>query len=211
MEMKLAIIGTGNVGLALGTALTRAGLRLTYGLSEPASVRPEITALGPQVQTTSTGEAIRTADIVILAIPYTALSEIAGSVSDWQNKIVVDVTNPLAPGLNGLTLGTHTSGAEVFAQQVAGARVVKAFNTTGAANMENSSYPNGVPWMPVCGDDPDAKQAVMELASKIGFEAVDFGPLTAARLLEPLAMCWIHLAVKQGAGPRFALGLLKRP
>jgi 8-hydroxy-5-deazaflavin:NADPH oxidoreductase len=88
--------------------------------------------------------------------------------------------------------------------------VVKAFNTTGAENMADTAYPGGVPFMPVCGDDAEARQRVMALATLIGFDAIDLGPLSAARYLEPFAMTWIHLAIKQGYGRKFAFSLLRR-
>jgi predicted dinucleotide-binding enzyme len=131
-------------------------------------------------------------------------------VPDWQGKVLVDATNPLAPGLAGLTLGTTTSGAEELARLAHGARVVKAFNSTGAENMADTAYAGGVPMMPVCGDDDAARHRVMALSTLIGFEAVDMGPLMAARYLEPFAMTWIHLAFRQGMGRRFAFALLRR-
>ncbi len=76
--------------------------------------------------------------------------------------------------------------------------------------MADSRYPQGVPMMPVCGDDAEARQRAMALATLIGFEAVDMGPLLAARYLEPFAMTWIHLAIKQGYGRRFAFAMLRR-
>jgi hypothetical protein len=88
--------------------------------------------------------------------------------------------------------------------------VVKAFNTTGAENMADTRYPDGAPMMPVCADDADARQRVMALATLIGFDAVDLGPLMAARYLEPFAMTWIHLAIKQGHGRNFAFAMLRR-
>jgi predicted dinucleotide-binding enzyme len=88
--------------------------------------------------------------------------------------------------------------------------VVKAFNTTGADNMASPVYPAGKIFMPVCGDDADAKARVIALAASIGFDAVDFGPLDGARYLEPLAMVWIKLAMVQKLGRDFAFGLLRR-
>jgi len=88
--------------------------------------------------------------------------------------------------------------------------VVKAFNTTGAENMADPAYPGGTALMPVCGDDGEARAAVMALARDLGFEAVGAGDLKAARLLEPFAMTWIHLAIKCGFGRRTAFGLLRR-
>lgn len=208
--MSIAILGAGNVGMALGQALTRRGETVVYGVPEPQKYAAAVAALGERARLTGTAEAIAGADLVILAVPHAATAGIAQSVADWQGKVLVDATNPLAPGLAGLTLGTTTSGAEVLAQQARGARVVKAFNSTGAENMADAAYAGGLPMMPVCGDDAPARQRVMALATLMGFEAVDMGPLMAARYLEPFAMTWIHLAFRQGMGRRFAFGLLRR-
>lgn len=208
--MSIAIIGAGNVGMALGQALTRRGENVVFGVPEPQKYAAAVAALGERARLTGTAEAIASADLVILAVPHAATAVIARSVADWQGKVLVDATNPLAPGLSGLTLGITTSGAEVLALQARGARVVKAFNSTGAENMADAAYTSGLPMMPVCGDDADARQRVMALATLIGFEAVDMGPLMAARYLEPFAMAWIHLAFRQGMGRRFAFGLLRR-
>jgi 8-hydroxy-5-deazaflavin:NADPH oxidoreductase len=126
--------------------------------------------------------------VVILAVPYSVASAVAQSVGDWQGKILVDATNPLAPGLAGLSLGTTTSGAE---------------------NMADARYPGGAPFMPICDDDADARAKVVSAATPIGFDAVDCGELSAARYLEPFAMTWIHLAIKQGLGRRFAFARLR--
>jgi 8-hydroxy-5-deazaflavin:NADPH oxidoreductase len=208
--MSIAIIGAGNVGMALSRAFTQRGETVVLGVPEPAKYAGEVAALGGQASVTTTGEAIAASDVVILAVPYAALPAIAQGVTDWQGKILVDATNPLAPGLSGLSVGTTTSGAEELAKLAKGARVVKAFNTTGAENMADTAYPLGAPVMPVCGDDAQARQRVMALATLIGFDAVDLGPLSAARYIEPFAMTWIHLAIKQGYGRKFAFGVLRR-
>ena len=208
--MTISILGAGNVGLALAGAFTRRGESVVLGVPQPAKYAAAVAALGERARLTTTAEAIAAGDVVILAVPYGAVAAIAQGVDDWQGKVLVDATNPLAPGLAGLTLGTTTSGAEELARQARGARVVMAFNTTGAENMGDAAYPGGLPMMPVCGDDAQARQRVMALATLIGFEAVDMGPLMAARYLEPFAMTWIHLAFRQGFGRRFAFGLLRR-
>jgi hypothetical protein len=208
--MSISIIGAGNVGMALAGAFTRRGESVVMGVPDPEKYRESVAALGDGASVASTAQAIAASDVVILAVPYAALPAIAQSVPDWQGKILIDATNPLAPGLSGLALGTTTSGAEELAKLARGARVVKAFNTTGAENMADARYPGGAPMMPVCGNDAEARQRVMALATLIGFDAVDMGPLMAARYLEPFAMTWIHLAIKQGHGRKFAFGMLRR-
>ncbi|AVP97030.1 dinucleotide-binding enzyme [Ahniella affigens] len=210
MSQTISILGAGNVGMALATALTRAGDAVVVGVPDRDKYRDQFAAQLPSVRLLGTDAAITAGDVIILAVPYSALGTIAAMRTDWHSKILVDATNPLAPGLSGLSLGTHTSGAETLAAMASGARVVKAFNTTGAENLADSRYPGGVPFMPVCGDDAAAKQHVMALATRIGFDAVDAGSLAAARYLEPFAMTWIHLAIKMGHGRSFAFSRLQR-
>ena len=146
---------------------------------------------------------------MILAVPYAAALAIAQARADWQGRVLVDATNPLAPGLAGLSLGTSTSGAEQIAERARGARVVKAFNTTGAETMADSASPGPA-------DDAGGRRrrrgapAGAGTGHAVRLRRHRHGPLSAARYLEPLAMVWIHLAFKQGQGRRFAFARLPR-
>jgi len=206
----IAILGAGNVGMALASAFVAKGVPVIFGVPDPAKYRAAVATLGTTASIGPTQAAIAASDLVILATPYAAAESIARSVPDWGNRILVDATNPLAPRLSGLSVGTTTSGAEEISKAAKGARVVKAFNTTGAENMADSRYPGGAVFMPVCGDDAEARTQVIALATLIGFDAVDCGDLTAARYLEPFAMTWIHMAIKLGHGRRFAFARLQR-
>lgn len=208
--MSISIVGAGNVGMALGGALSQRGESVVFGVPEPDKYKDVIHKLGAKARVATSQEAIAASDMIIFAVPYAAVATLAKSVSDWQGKILVDATNPIAPGLSGLSVGTTTSGAEELAKLARGARVVKAFNTTGAENMGDARYPGGMPFMPVCGDDAEARAKVIALATMIGFDAVDCGALQAARYLEPFAMTWIHMAIKLGLGRNFAFGRLQR-
>jgi predicted dinucleotide-binding enzyme len=208
--MTIGIIGAGNVGLALARNLVSQGETVHFGVPDTAKYAAVVAQFGISARIGTVAQAVAAADLVILGVPYSATRQVAESIDDWRGKILVDATNPLAPGLAGLALGTDTSGAEEIARQARGARVVKAFNTTGAENMVNPRYPNGAVFMPVAGDDADARRRVVALATRLGFDAVDIGPLSAARYLEPFAMTWIHMAIKRGMGRDFAFGLLRR-
>jgi predicted dinucleotide-binding enzyme len=208
--MTLSIIGAGNVGQALAQAFASNGESVFLGVPEPEKYRAAVRALGERVRIGTVNESIAASEVVILAVPYSAANSIAMSIADWQGKILVDATNPLAPGLAGLSVGTTTSGAEEIAKAARGARMVKAFNITGAENMADSRYPGGAAFMPVCGDDAEARTRIVALATLIGFDAVDCGDLEAARYLEPFAMAWIHMAIKLGHGRRFAFARLQR-
>ena len=206
----IAILGAGHVGMALAQALVAKGESVIFGVPDPAKYAAAVAALGTGASIATTQEAIAASDLIILATPYAAAGMIARSVPSWDNRILVDATNPLAPGLAGLSVGTTSSGAEEISKVANGARVVKAFNTTGAENMADSHYAGGTIFMPVCGDDAEARARVIALATLIGFDAVDCGDLKTARYLEPFAMTWIHMAIKLGQGRRFAFARLQR-
>lgn len=210
--MNIAILGAGNVGSALGKGWAAKGHSIYFGVPEPQSekTRALFESIGANARAGVVHEAAQNAEVVVLATPWPATRDAVLAAGKLAGKIVVDCTNPLEPDLSGLTIGHDTSAAEQVAQWAVGARVVKAFNTTGAGNMANTHYGDKEITMCIAGDDASAKSTVMKLAQDLGFEAVDAGPLKIARLLEPFAMLWIYLAVKQGLGPDIAFKLLRR-
>jgi hypothetical protein len=208
--MTIAIIGAGNVGTALARGLLGCGEAVFFGVPEPGKYAAAVAALGGGARVGTAGEAVAAAQAVILAVPFDAARQVAESLSDWGGRILIDATNPLAPGLKGLSVGTTDSGAEQIARWARGARVVKAFNTTGAENLANPRFPGGAVFMPVAGDDAAARETVLALATRLGFDAVDAGALAAARYLEPFAMTWIHLAIARSMGRDFAFARLRR-
>jgi hypothetical protein len=123
---------------------------------------------------------------------------------------VFDAMNPLLPDLSGFAVDAIPSGGEQVAKWAAGASVVKIFNTTGSNNMADPIYNNEPTAMFYCGDDPSAKAVAKRLASELGFDAIDAGPLQNARLLESVAMLWIWLAIKGGIGRDIAFKLMRR-
>ena len=149
-------------------------------------------------------------EVVVLATPWSAVRDLPGVPVDWSGKILIDCTNPLRPDRGWLEDEDQRSGAERIAAWAEGASVFKTLNHTGANNMANPTYPDGRPVMFVCGDDAAAKPAVLELVAELGFDVVDAGPLRVARLLEALAMLWIHLATNQRLGREIAFALLRR-
>ena len=198
----IALIGAGNVGAALARNLVARGERVAFGVPDPDKYRDLAASLGAQLG--SVAEAIDGAGIVVLAVPYAAALQVAAGIDDWQGRILVDATNPLAPGLAGLTVGTTDSAAERIAAAARNARVVKAFNTTGAENMADPARLAVPVFMPVASDAAEARATVLALATRMGFDAVDAGPLRAARYLEPFAMTWVHLAFAAGHGRDWA-------
>ncbi|HEV2616074.1 MAG TPA: NADPH-dependent F420 reductase [Candidatus Acidoferrales bacterium] len=210
--MNIAIFGAGNVGSALGKGWAAKGHSVYFGVPEPQSekMRALVKSVGANARAGSVKDAATNADVIVLATPWPATHDAILAAGKLDGKIVIDCTNPLKPDLSGLVLGQTTSAAEQVAQWAPGARVVKAFNTTGAGNMANPRYDGKEITMCIAGDDAQAKSTVMQLARDLGFDPVDAGPLQNARLLEPFAMLWIYLAVKQGLGSDIAFQLLRR-
>jgi NADPH-dependent F420 reductase len=214
--MKIAVIGAGNVGGTLGKRWAKAGHEVAFGARDPAEAK--VTALlrdsGPSARAASVPEAVRQADVVLLAVPWDSAHAAVAAAGDLRGRILIDATNPvpLTPdGLRqGLVIGHTTSGGEEIARWAPGARVVKAFNTTGWPNMADPVYGSSSLSMLLCGDDAKAKTVVADLARQLGFEPVDVGPLRAARYLEALAMLWIDMAILQGFGTNFGFQVVKR-
>jgi len=155
-------------------------------------------------------DAAAAGEVIVLAVPWGAVPDAVKALGALDGKILVDATNPLNPDLS-LAVGFNDSGGETVARLAPGARVVKAFNTTGANNMGDSRYAGPTKlMMAVAGDDASAKASVMALARDVGFEPVDAGPLAMSRHLEPLAMLWISLAMVQRMGRDFGFALLRR-
>ena len=199
--MKIAIIGAGNVGRALGAGW-RPDHDVTYGVRTPGD--PKYADLNA----TSNEAAVAGSDVVVLCTPWQGTEEAVTACGDLSNKVLIDCTNPLTPDFSALEVGHTTSGAELIAEWAPGARVCKAMNQIGAPMMDHPELPSA-PVMFVCGDDDAAKQVTADLVTQLGFEAVDAGDLTLARLLEPYALVWIHLALRRGFGTDWAFGLLR--
>jgi 8-hydroxy-5-deazaflavin:NADPH oxidoreductase len=205
--MQIVIIGAGNVGQALGAGWRKSGHDVSYAL-RAATGKNADTVAAQGFRVVSLKETAD-ADVIVLAVPWPAVAEALRAAGSLAGKIVIDATNPLTPELE-LALGFNDSAGETVARSAPAARVVKAFNTTGAGNMATAHAFVAKPMMPLAGDDAEAKATVAKLAEELGFEAVDAGPLKAARLIEPLAMFWIKLAYAQNFGRNFAFSLIRR-
>src|SRR4030065_1406498 len=190
--MKIGIIGKGNVGTAIGTALSRKGHEVKFGHRDPKE---------PVAEAANWGEAI------ILAVPYENVTDAAKAIgSAGDGKVLLDVTNAIGENMN-LAIGFSTSAAEELQKKLPKTRVVKAFNTVFAANQSTGRVGGEQLTLFVAGDDAKAKQTVMQLGRDIGFDPVDAGPLRSARYLEPMAMLLINLGYGLGMGTKIGYRL----
>lgn len=206
--MRIAVIGAGNVGGTLGRGWTRRRHQVTYGVRDPQSAKAAALAQGG-VHVTVPAQAVERSEVVVLATPWAATKDAVASLGDLGGRPLLDATNPIGPGLT-LAVGDGGSGGEMVQAWAPTARVVKIFNTTGAENMASPMYADQAATMFYCGDDEQACAVAAKLATDLGFDAVAAGPLKNARLLEPLALLWINLAMAQIAGRAIAFKLLRR-
>ncbi len=191
--MKIAIIGKGNVGSALQAGLSRNG--------------HEVRSIGRADN--ATREAAEAADLIIMAVPFSAVDETAGEIGTAASgKVVIDATNALSPQMELAVDSTTTSGAEELQKKLPEAKVVKAFNTTFASAMATGQINGEQLAGLVAADDADAKAQVLDLVQQLGFDPIDSGPLATARLLEPLALLNIKLGFVQGYGPNSGFRLV---
>jgi len=202
--MNIAIIGAGNVGQALGMRWAQAGHAVTFGTRDPDAEKARELANLAGVSVATPDVAAAAAEIIVLATPWPVTYTVVEGLGDLTGKVLVDATNPIAPGLQ-LDVSQTTSGAEEIAKRAPGARVVKAFNTTGYNNMLDPVYDGDSTTMFIAGDDGAAKGVVTELAEVLGFDVADVGGLRTARFLEPMALAWISLAMSQGREIAFKL------
>ncbi|HKW68193.1 MAG TPA: NADPH-dependent F420 reductase [Terriglobales bacterium] len=209
--MKIAVLGAGNVGGALGKLWAGRGHEVRFGVPDAGSekIKTLLASTGGKAQAGRNREAAAASEVVVLSVPWPAAEQAIRDCGDIKSKVVIDCTNPLRSDFKGLEVGTTTSAAEQVAAW-SGAKVVKAFNTIGAGNYGRAEFAGTRADGFYCGDDAAAKDKVKPLIADIGLNPVDVGPLRNARLLEPLAMLWIDLAINQKWGPNHAFKLLRR-
>jgi predicted dinucleotide-binding enzyme len=210
--MKIGILGSGNVGGTLGKRWAKGGHTVVFSSRNPESEKMKtlVAEAGSNAVAGTIADTVQQSDILLLASPWSATKEMIAAAGNLADKILIDLTNPFLPDLSGLEVGTTSSAGELVASWAPGAKVVKAFNTIGVNIMADPNFNGRSALLLYCGDDVDAKASVARLATELGFEAQDAGPLRQARVLEPFALLWVSLAYAQGLGPEFAFQIMKR-
>jgi hypothetical protein len=209
--MRVAIIGTGNVGSAIARGLKGRGHDVYLGAREPRAA--DVAALASETGATamSPAAAASAGDVVILALPWRVAEGAVKALGPLTGKIVIDCMNPLGMvgGALDLTVGHTTSGGEIVAGWLPGAQVVKTLNQVGAEIMAQNDHLPHRPVMFMAGDDNAAKARVAALLTDLGFEALDAGDIAKSRLLEPFAMVWINQALFRGKGRSWAFAAVE--
>ena len=203
--MKVAMIGSGNIGQALGGALVNAGHDVTLAARDAGEAETVAETIGAATAATA-AEALTGADVVVLAVPYTALEAVAAEIKDGvAGKVVIDVSNPMAQA------PADSSAAEQLAGWLPGAKVVKAFNTTFAGLIAKPTAHGQTLDALYATSDPDAGRTVATLIRSIGFRPVFAGPLSAARQMEAMAGLNIQLQIATKGDWRSSFVLVGAP
>jgi 8-hydroxy-5-deazaflavin:NADPH oxidoreductase len=214
--MKVGILGTGDVGRALGNAFIALGHEVKMGSRSAQNEKAVAWAStsGINASTGTFADAAKFGEIIVVSLLWAGVEnalKLAGA-ENFEGKVVIDTSNPLViePGKPlALAVGHTDSAGERVQRWLPSARVVKAFNIVGAAHMFKPEFPGGPPDMFICGNDDTAKQTVTEILKDFGWPVIDFGGIEGARYLEPLCVLWVGYAFRTGTG-NHAFKLLRK-
>ena len=203
--MKVAILGSGEVGQVLGAGFLKHGHEVMMGTRDPKKEEvAKWVAETPGAKAGTFAEAAAFGEVIVLAVLGTVVElvvQLAGP-ANFKGKTLIDATNPIAdaPPVDGVlqfTTGPNESAAEQLQELIPEAHVVKAFNSVGAGQMINPHYQQGVPTMFICGNDEGAKKVVSDVIQQFGWEPFDCGSIISARAIEPLCMLWVIPGFRQ--------------
>lgn len=205
--MKIAIIGTGNVGGALATKWSQAGHDIFLGVKDQSSFKGEQLLNNANTTVHSIEDAVKNSETILLATPAKVAVAVAQSLGDTEGKVIVDSMNIVrGNGPDGYASTTDAILANTQTSDVA-----KCFNTTGFNNMADTHYAGEKLDAFTCGDSAKAKQVAQQLALDADFaECYDIGGNDKFELMEQFAFFWINLAMFQGQGREIGFKLMKR-
>jgi len=210
--VKVGIIGSGKVGKALGAWAASVGFAVAFTSRTKEHAVEAAQNAGPGARSLDIATLIAESDLLLLTLPFGEIVNTLQPFADHLNaKTLIDVTNPITPDRRDLTIGHSNSGAEEIARHFPMTNVVKAFNAV-FAEVYASQDPRieGQPiTMFYAGNDRQSKEHVRGLIMRLGFDAVDAGPLKNARYLEPLSLLNIHLGRVLGFGTHIGFSLLR--
>src|SRR5437773_1264870 len=204
--MKVGILGSGDVGRALGKGFAARGHDVKLGSRNTKSkellawlkdTKGKASAVSPK-------EAAAHGEVIVLAVVGAAVDDVIDLAGrdNFDGKVVIDVTNPLdfSKGMPpGLFVGTTDSLGERVQRKVPKAKVVKCFNTVGNAHMVAPKFLGGAPEMLIAGNDAEAKKKVTAILKEFGWPgAIDVGGIDGARGLEAIVPLWVRVCTALG-------------
>jgi predicted dinucleotide-binding enzyme len=214
--VRVGILGTGEVGKALGTGFVELGHEVKMGAREAGNEKAAawVSKTGSRASAGSFADAARFGEMIVVATLGTATEAILRQAGpeNFAGKVVIDATNPLvfAEGKPpALEVGHTDSRGEQVQRWLPKARVVKCFNTVGYAHMVHPDFPGGPPEMFFCGNDAQAKEQVTGILKAFGWNAVDLGGIEVSRVLEPICILWVLYGIRTG-GWNHAVTMLRK-
>ena len=206
--MKIAFIGAGNMATGLGKHWAAKGHELFFSHSrDQHKLKKQAASVSAIAKVGTADEAAGFADVLILTTPYDASPVAIKAAGDLKGKLFWSIVNPLKTDYSGLQVGTTTSGAEELAKLAPESRFVAALPPF-AEVLHADRLPDPAPSVFVYSYDEEARRTVIGLVTDLGAEAVDAGPLYAARFFEPAMMGLVYLAYVQKMGGNLGLRLL---
>lgn len=202
-NMKVGILGSGDVGKSFARGFGALGNEVMIGSRSPEKLAEFVSGLGERVSSGTFEQVADFGDLIVLATLGVATEEainLAGK-ENFEHKVVIDATNPLdfSTGAPRLSVGHTDSLGEQVQRWLPNARVVKAFNTVGNPLFFKPQLPGGPPDMFIGGNDSDAKKVVSQVCDAFGWGVIDLGGIDASRLLEPMCMVWVLHGVLSGS------------
>jgi predicted dinucleotide-binding enzyme len=205
--MKIAIIGTGNVGAALATRWAIKGHEIYLGVRDVNHFKGMHLLQNPNTEVLPIESAVRLSGVILVATPALSTVEVVNSLGDTSGKIIIDAMN--------IVMGKGPAGykntSDAILANTHSKEIIKCFNITGYNNMLDPMYGDQALDMFMAGDSGSGKQLVRQLALDAGFaECYDVGGNNKFELMEQFAWFWINLAMVQGQGREIGFKLLKR-
>lgn len=186
-KLKIGIIGSGNVGSALGTVWAKAGHEVMFSSRDLEDDRELAAEIGDGASVGTPSEAAAFGDVLLFAIPYGALPEVGKDLAELiKDKIIIDACNPFPDRDGEIAVWAREKGAGLAsAKLLAGARIVRAFNAVGSERMGAAYTEPGRFGMPIASDDAEAVEVASDLIREIGYEPVLIGGLEKGKYLIP--------------------------
>ena len=213
--MKIGVLGTGNVGKVLASAFITLGPEVMMGSrsADNAAAMEWKAGAGAKASNGTFADAAQFGDIIVLATRGTSTGNVidGAGAARFAGKVVIDTTNPLdfSTGRPRLAVGHTDSAGEQVQRKLPTARVVKAFNIVGTAQMFRPDFPGGPPDMFIAGNDADAKAKVTAILKEFGWDTIDLGGIESSRYLEPMCLVWVTYAAMVGSA-NHAFKLLRK-
>lgn len=182
--VKIGIIGSGNLGGTVGTLWVKSGHAVLFSSRHPEELKKLVDGLGPLARAGTVREALAFGDVILIAVPYAAYPQIGKDYSqELKGKIIIDAGNAVPARDGEIAKEARENGiGATSAKYLAGARIVRAFNTLNYRRLANASNrPEGRIGIPMAGDDKDALAIASALVRDAGFDPVIIGSLERAK------------------------------